>query len=81
MPERKLQEGEHSDEFTSLFMEFFGKVQSFLTRMLIVLVISLLLFQGLLRIPPVRAVLSSAERLEGNPIPPVTELLEKFTGD
>lgn len=70
---------ELEEQFNSLFLEFCGKMQRLFVRLLVLLVISLFLFQGLLRIPSLRSVLSSAERYEGKPLPSLEVLLEKFT--
>ncbi|MNR96466.1 hypothetical protein D3C72_276220 [compost metagenome] len=66
-------------EYESLFLNFSNKVHQILIKLLIALLISLFLFQGLLKIPSVRVVLSSAEHYEGKPLPPLQVLLEKFT--
>ncbi|MNH78093.1 hypothetical protein D3C87_240600 [compost metagenome] len=66
-------------EYESLFLNFSNKVHQILIKLLIALLIGLFLFQGLLKIPSIRMVLSSAEHYEGKPLPPLRVLLEKFT--
>ncbi|USB34749.1 hypothetical protein [Paenibacillus sp. YPG26] len=67
-------------EYESLFLRFSNQVHKIMIMLLIALVVGVILFQGLLRIPSFRTVLSSAERYEGKPLPPLQKLIEKFTG-
>ncbi|MNJ52970.1 hypothetical protein D3C77_483400 [compost metagenome] len=60
---------EHED-YIKVFLVFCSAVEPWIKRILIVVLAALILFQGLLRIPEIRNVLSSAERLEGIRINP-----------
>ncbi|WP_223066612.1 hypothetical protein [Paenibacillus caui] len=61
-----MMKNSHGEEdYTKLFVEFSDLAQRIFRKILIGLLIGLCLSQSLLRIPPVRSVISSAERWEG----------------
>ncbi|WP_238996443.1 hypothetical protein [Paenibacillus pinistramenti] len=59
------------EEYTRLFIQFSNQVQKGFRTALILLLVGLCLTQGLLRIPAVRSVWSSAERWEGERLKPL----------
>ncbi|GGG05590.1 hypothetical protein [Paenibacillus aceti] len=54
--------------YTELFLQLCRPVERWLRRLILLLVLSLCLLQLALRIPEIRHMLSSADRLEGVPI-------------
>ncbi|MCM3698196.1 hypothetical protein [Paenibacillus macerans] len=56
------------EAYTTLFLEFSGKVEKTLKKAVIALLAALCLFQGLLRIPELRPFLASADQFEGTPL-------------
>ncbi|WP_433946414.1 hypothetical protein [Paenibacillus sp. SN-8-1] len=81
MAQKDIKDFSQEQEYESLFLSFSNKVHKILIKLLIALLVGLFLCQSLLRIPSLRKVLSSAEHYEGKPLPPLQELLEKFTGN
>ncbi|MNZ67387.1 hypothetical protein D3C78_856330 [compost metagenome] len=59
---------ESAREFSELFIVFSDQVESWLRRMIIVLIIGLCLFQAALRVPEIRHWLASAEKYEGTSV-------------
>lgn len=56
------------ENYTDLFLKFCGIVEPWLIKAVITLLIGLFIFQGALRIPELRKLISSAEWYEGVPI-------------
>lgn len=55
-------------EYTELFLRVCRPIERWMRRIILLLVISLCLLQAALRIPEIRHLLSSADKLEGIPI-------------
>lgn len=63
-----MKENMEAESYTELFLSFCKIVEPWIKWAVIVLLIGLCLFQGALRIPELRKIISSAEKYEGVPI-------------
>ncbi|GGH24635.1 hypothetical protein [Paenibacillus segetis] len=61
-------ENKEDESYIELFLSFCEIVEPWLKRAVIILLIGLCLFQGALRIPELRKIISSADKYEGVPI-------------
>lgn len=66
--EIRLRNEEEAQAYTNLFLKFSERAELWLRRAVLLLLISLCLFQLALRIPVLRHLLSSADAFEGTPI-------------
>lgn len=65
-----MESQKEQEDYIKVFLVFCSVIEPWIKRITIVALIALILFQGLLRIPEIRSILSSAERLEGVRINP-----------
>ncbi|MEF2964376.1 hypothetical protein V3851_00920 [Paenibacillus sp. M1] len=63
-----MTENDDAQAFTALFLKFSERAERWLKKAAIVLFVLLCLFQAALRVPAVRHLLASADKLEGSPV-------------